>query len=60
MIAYSLPVHADVAKRMSAPNQQNVPQISKEGVHRSTLYQWRSKWGLQREVVPASEKEPEI
>ena len=45
---------------MSQPNRQDVPQISKElGIHRSTLYQWRSNWRLQGEVVPASEKTPD-
>ena len=57
MTAYSLAVQADVRKRMSPPNRQDVPQISKElGIHRSTLYQWRSNWRLRGEVVPASEK----
>ncbi len=45
---------------MSPPNRQDVPQISKElGIHRSTLYQWRSNWRLQGEVVPASGKDPD-
>jgi len=53
-------VQADVRKRMSPPNRQDVPQISKElGIHQATLYQWRSNWRLQGEVVPASEKDPE-
>jgi hypothetical protein len=39
MTAYSLAVQADVRKRMSPPNRQDVPQISQElGIHRSTLY----------------------
>ena len=60
MTAYSLAVQADVRKRMSPPNRQDVPQISKElGIHRSTLYQWRSNWRLQGDVVPASEKDPD-
>jgi len=47
MTAYSLAVQANVRKRMSPPNRQDVPQISKElGIHRSTLYQWRSNWRL--------------
>ena len=55
MTAYSMSVQADVRKRMSPPNRQDVPQISKElGIHRSTLYQWRSNWRLQREVVPVA------
>ncbi|MCP9812547.1 helix-turn-helix domain-containing protein [Synechococcus lacustris] len=60
MTAYSLAVQADVRKRMSPPNRQDVPQISRElGIHRSTLYQWRSNWRLQGEVVSASEKQLE-
>ena len=59
MTAYSLAVQADVRKRMSPPNRQDVPQISKElGIHQSTLYKWRSNWRLQGEVVPASDKDP--
>ena len=43
MTAYSLADQADVRKRMSTPNRQDVPQISKElGIHQSTLYKWRS------------------
>ena len=60
MTAYSLAVQADVRKRMSPPNRQDVPQISKElGIHQSTLYKWRSNWRLQGEVVPASDKDPD-
>jgi len=60
MTAYSLADQADVRKRMSTPNRQDVPQISKElGIHQSTLYKWRSNWRLQGEVVPASEKDPD-
>ena len=45
---------------MSPPNQQDVPQISKElGIHQSTLYKWRSNWRLRGDVVPASEKDPD-
>ena len=45
---------------MSPSNRQDVPLISKDlGIHRSTLYQWRSNWRLQGEVVPASEKDPD-
>ena len=52
MTAYSLAVQADVRKRMSPPNRQDVPQISKElGIHQSTLYKWRSNWRLQGEVL---------
>ena len=60
MTAYSLAVQADVRKRMSPPNRQDVPQISKElGIHQSTLYKWSSNWRLQGVVVPAYEKDPD-
>ena len=52
-------VQADVRKRMSPPNMQDVPQIFKElGIHQSTLNQCRSNWRLRGEVVPESEKYP--
>jgi len=57
MRRYSEAVQADVRKWTSPPNRQDVPQISRElGIHRSTLYQWRSNWRLQGEVVRESEK----
>ncbi len=60
MTAYSMAGQADVRKRMSPPNRQDVPQISKKLViHQSTLYKWRSNWRLLGEVVPASEKDPD-
>ena len=60
MTAYSLAVQADVRKRMSLPNRQHVPQISKElGIRRSTLYHLRSNWRLRGEVMPVSEKDPD-
>ena len=60
MTAYSLAVQADVRKRMSPPHRQSVSQISQElGIHQATLYNWRTLWRLQGEVVPASEKDPD-
>ncbi len=45
---------------MSPPDRQDVSQIYKElGIHRSTLYKWRSNWRLQGVVVPPSEKDPD-
>jgi len=36
-------------------------RISEElGIHVMTLYKWRKSWRLQGEVVPASEKQPEV
>ena len=58
MRRYSEAVQADVRKRMSLPHRQTVAQISQElGIHQATLYNWRKLWRLQREVVPASEKD---
>jgi transposase len=60
MRRYSEAVKAEVRRRMSPPHRQSVAQISAElGIHVVTLYNWRKSWRLQREVVPASEKEPE-
>jgi transposase len=60
MRRYSEAVKADVRRWMSPPHRQSVAQISSElGIHVVTLYNWRKSWGLQGEVVPASEKEPE-
>ncbi len=42
------------------PHHQRVAHIAEElGIHAVNLYNWRKAWRLQREVVPASEKEPE-
>ena len=46
---------------MSPPHRQSVARISEElGIHVITLYKWRKAWRLQGEVVPASEKDPEL
>jgi transposase len=60
MRRYSEAVKADVRRRRSPPHRQSVARIL-EGlvIHVITLYKWRKTWRLQREVVPASEKDPE-
>ena len=61
MRRYSEAVRADVRRRMSPPQRQSVARISEElGIHVMTLYKWRKSWRLQGEVVPASEKQPEV
>jgi transposase-like protein len=46
---------------MSPPHRQSVAQIFQElGIHQATLYNWRKSWQLQEEVVPASEKDPDV
>lgn len=60
MRPYSEAVKADVRRRMSPPNRQNVVEIAQElGIHSATLYKWRKAWRIQGVVVPASEKEAE-
>ncbi|MCS5693977.1 hypothetical protein NZK33_18630 [Cyanobium sp. FGCU-6] len=60
MRPYNEAVKADVRRRMSPPHRQSVARISEElGIHVITLYKWRKAWRLQREVVPATEKDPE-
>ena len=60
MRRYSEAFKADVRRRMTPPHLQSVAQISAElGIHVVTLYNWRTTWCFQGEVVPASEKDPE-
>jgi hypothetical protein len=60
MRRYREAIKADVRRRMSPPNRQSVARISEEtGIHVATLYLWRKGWGLEGEVVPASQKDPE-
>jgi transposase len=60
MRRYSKAVKADVRRRISPPHRQSVDGILGElGIQVITLYKWRKTWGVQVEVVPASEKDPE-
>jgi hypothetical protein len=60
MRRYSIAVKADVRRRMSPPHRQSVAQISVElRIQVVTLYSWRKAWRLHRELVPASQKDPE-
>jgi transposase-like protein len=60
MRPYSKAVKADVRRRMSPPDRQNVVDIAQElGIHSATLYKWHQAWRLQAEAVPGSEKEAE-
>lgn len=46
-------VQADERRRISPPHRQSVVQISQElAIHQAILYNWRSSWRLQGEVVP--------
>ena len=46
---------------MSPPARPSVDQISKElRIHIAILYAWRKAWRLQGEMVPASQKGPDV
>jgi len=60
MRRYSEAVKADVRRRISPPPRESVAQTSaKLVIHVVTLYSWRKAWRLERQVVPASQKDPE-
>ena len=60
MRRYSEAVKADVTMQISPPQSQSVARISKElGIHMMTPYWWSKASQPQREVVPASQKNPE-
>jgi transposase len=59
MRCYSEAVKTDVRRRMIPPMRLSVARISEDlGIHVVTLCNWWKAWQLQREVVPASEKNP--
>ncbi len=59
MRCFSESVKAEVMRQMSLPIRQSVVWISEElSTHVFTHYNYRNAWLLQREVLPASEKEP--
>jgi transposase-like protein len=46
--------------RMSPPNRESVAQIARvTGITAQTIYNWRSQWQKQGQLVPASTKPPE-
>ena len=61
MRRYNEAVKADVKKRMSPPGPQDMARSSQQlGIHGATLYSQRKAWRLQREVMPAAEKDVAI
>ncbi len=45
---------------MSPPNRESVAEIARDtGITAQTIYNWRSQWQKQGQLVPASAKPPE-
>ena len=46
--------------RMSPPNRESVAEIARDtGITAQTIYNWRSRWQKQGQLVPASPRPPE-
>ena len=57
---YDAALREAVRIRMSPPNRESVAQIARDtGITAQTIYNWRSQWQKQGQLVPASSKPPE-
>ena len=57
---YDQAVRAEIRNRMSPPNRESVAQIARDtGITSQTLYNWRSQWQKEGQLVPATSKPPE-
>jgi transposase-like protein len=57
---YDTAVRDQVRQRMSPPNRESVAEIARAtGITTQTLYNWRSQWQKQGQLVPATPKPPE-
>ena len=57
---YDQAVRAEIRNRMSPPNRESVAQIARStGITTQTLYNWRSQWQKEGQLVPATSKPPE-
>ena len=56
---YDTAVRDQVRQRMSPPNRESVAEIARStGITTQTLYNWRSQWQKQGQLVPATTKPP--
>ena len=59
-LTYDTAVRDKVRQRMSPPNRESVAEIARAtGITTQTLYNWRSQWQKQGQLVPATTKPPE-
>jgi len=57
---YDQAMRAEIRNRMSPPNRESVAQIARDtGITTQTLYNWRSQWQKEGQLVPATAKPPE-
>ena len=57
---YDLTLREAVRQRMSPPNGESVTQIARDtGITTQTLYNWRSQWQKQGQLVPATNRPAE-
>lgn len=57
---YDAALREAVRIRMSPPNRESVAEIARDtGITAQTIYNWRSQWHKQGQLVPASPKPPE-
>ena len=57
---YDAALREAVRIRMSPPNRESVAEIARDtGITAQTIYNWRSQWKKQGQLVPASSRPPE-
>ena len=57
---YETALQEAVRIRMSPPNRESVAEIARDtGITAQTIYNWRSRWQKQGQLVPASPRPPE-
>ena len=57
---YDTSVRDAIRQRMSPPSRESVTEIARStGITTQTLYNWRSQWQKQGQLVPATSKPPE-
>lgn len=57
---YDAALREQIRQRMSPPNRESVAEIARStGITSQTLYNWKSQWQKQGQLVPASSKPPE-
>ena len=57
---YDAALREAVRLRMSPPNRESVAEIARDtGITAQTIYNWRSQWQKQGQLVPATNRPPE-
>jgi transposase-like protein len=59
-LPYDAALREAVRLRMSPPNRESVAEIARDtGITSQTIYNWRSQWQKQGQLVPATKRPPE-